>query len=216
MLNLIFDLDGTLVDSMPGIEKSLSEAVYDITGIREIPEFRTLIGPPIQVILQRLFPEMENEVIARIQSKFREIYNSTGWENNNPYPGIMEFLSRLHASGNVLFVATNKPSIPTHKILEKNGLQYFFKDILCPDKRFPEYSSKSELLKELKIVHNFSKENTYYIGDQAADQKAAADCDILFVGVKYGYGNLFDLQSQGFSLAENVKELEKIVHQVRY
>ena len=214
-LNLIFDLDGTLVDSIPGIENSIREALSEVTGVREIPELRNLIGPPIGKILATLFPAMDRELLARVESKFREIYNDRGWKRSILFQGMFDLLDRLHLQGDRLFVATNKPLIPTRKILEKAGLLPLMHEILCPDSKSPVFASKTEMIREMMQVHSLSRPHTLYIGDQPGDQVAAADCDILFVGVTYGYGSKADFQPQNCLAANNVAELEKIFQHIR-
>lgn len=214
-LNLIFDLDGTLVDSIPGIESSLREALLALTNIREIPELRNQIGPPIGTILSNLFPDMDRDSLAMVESKFRKIYNETGWEQSIPYQGVTGLLERLHRQQDSLFVATNKPLLPTRKILAHTGLLPLFTDILCPDSLSPSYSSKADLLRGLMRIHALTKEATVYIGDQPGDQSAAADCDILFVGVTYGYGDLFGFRSQNCILANNTVELKEVFQRIR-
>ena len=214
-LNLIFDLDGTLVDSIPGIENSIREALFVVTGIREIPELRNLIGPPIATILATLFPAMDRDVLTRVESKFREIYNETGWRQSLLYQGMFDLLNRLHLQGDRLFVATNKPLIPTRKILEYAGLQPFISKTLCPDSQTPGFRSKTELIRELIQLHSLSREQTLYVGDQPGDQSAAADCDILFVGVTYGYGNQSGFRSQNCILANNILQLEEVFQRIR-
>lgn len=213
-LNLIFDLDGTIVDSIPGIENAIRAAVLEVTGIAEIPAFRNLIGPPLRVILQTIFPTLDSSLITKIESQFRKIYNSTEWKNSIPYPGVVELLNTLHEYPHTLFIATFKPEIPTRRILAHTKTLPLFKDCYSPDSRSPEYSSKTELLQALLENHSLEKRKTIYIGDQSGDEKAARDCDIIFVGVRYGYGNLLELQSNCF-LVESVKELEKTINQVR-
>lgn len=214
-LNLIFDLDGTLVDSIPGIENSIREALSEVTGIREIPELRSLIGPPIGTILATLFPAMDRDMLARVESKFREIYNERGWRQSLLYQGMFDLLDRLHLQGDSLFVATNKPLIPTRKILENTGLLPLMHEILCPDSKLPGFGSKTEIIREMMQAHSLSREHTLYIGDQPGDQVAAADCDILFVGVTFGYGNPSGFRSQNCILANNIIELKEIIEQIR-
>lgn len=214
-LNLIFDLDGTLVDSIPGIENTIREAVLEVTGITKFPAMRQLIGPPLREILQKLFPALDPLLVTKIESRFRTIYDIRGWKNSIPFPGIIELLENFYNYPHTLFIATFKPETPTRNILAHIKILSLFTDCYSPDSRTPEYLSKTEMLQALIRNHSLEKRKTIYIGDQPGDEQAARDCDILFVGVLYGYGNLSELQYTDCCLVESAKELEKTINQLR-
>lgn len=213
--NLIFDLDGTLVDSVEGIEHSIHVAVQQILGNQKIPDLRPLIGPPIGCILKKLFPDLHDLELSRIEEKFREVYDNEGWKLTHLYPGVFNVLKTLRSSGNSLFVATNKPMYPTLQILNELNLFPLLESWACRDSRQPPFSSKVEVLKNMINVQKLNLSTTFYIGDQLEDHQAAQACDILFIGVSYGYGNLIAEKPHEYPRINNFIDLIPILEKIR-
>src|SRR4026208_202336 len=99
--NFIFDLDGTLVDSLPGIEYAV-DAVLSRSRRRRTQDLRTLIGPPIRSILQSLTNAGEDE-LNDLERGFRRSYDAVGWRKTLCYAGVCDTLRFLHAQGKRLF-----------------------------------------------------------------------------------------------------------------
>src|SRR5579872_788738 len=144
--NYIFDLDGTLVDSLPGIEYAIDAALSQLRRRRRVPDLKTLIGPSIRSILQCVTGTTEEEELNELENCFRRHYDSEGWRKTVCYPGVCDTLQALHAQGKVLFVVTNKPRYVTEKILNLFAIRACFEDVLTPDSRVPAFGNKSEML----------------------------------------------------------------------
>jgi phosphoglycolate phosphatase len=108
--DFIFDLDGTLVDSLPGIQYSIDAALAP--SQRCINDLSARIGPPIRSILQAATGASTKD-LDEMERLVRTSYDSEGWRKTVRYPGATEMLASLHARGSRLFIITNKPRRPT-------------------------------------------------------------------------------------------------------
>lgn len=184
--NFIFDLDGTLVDSLPGITSSVNAALPP--SVRRVPDVRPYIGPPVRSILRSLAHPACEQDLDRMERKFRQSYDSEGWRNTAEFSGARELLERLRAGRKRIFLVTNKPSQPTAKILGALGLTPYFEDVLTPDSRTPPFRAKDQMLRDLVNGHGLRIEECLMVGDTADDCAAAAALDMQAVSVAHGYG----------------------------
>jgi phosphoglycolate phosphatase len=184
--NFIFDLDGTLVDSLPGIAAAIGTAIPGRT--EPIENLRLRIGPPVRSILNSLAAPSTEADLDRMESIFRSAYDSTAWQEAVVFPGIREVLEQLSAAGRRLFVVTNKPSQPAEGILRLLDLRSFFADVVSPDSVTPRFGSKSEMLLSLIGKWNLNIAESVFVGDTMDDYRAAraAGMDSVFLG--HGYG----------------------------
>ena len=121
---LLFDLDGTLTDSGPGIMHASKTALqsFGIDGLSE-QELRYFVGPPLWESFGKYLPE---EQISAAIDRFREYYRVTGWLENEPYPGVRECLQALQGAGKRMYVATSKLETMARQVLAHfDLLQYF-------------------------------------------------------------------------------------------
>lgn len=196
---VIFDLDGTLVDSQPGIEHAAAQAVAAVLPGTVLPELRPHIGPPIRRMFERMFAGLDPEVLDQLERAFRQIYDSGGWSHSVAYPGAAEVLGRLRSGGVRLFVATNKPLAPTLKILGHLALAPCLEAVASPDGTSPPLRppalqlpfsglSKAALVELLVRAHGLAEMTGLLVGDSADDARAAAACGLHFTLAAYGYG----------------------------
>jgi phosphoglycolate phosphatase len=118
---IFFDLDGTLVDSRPGIAASMQHALA-AAGVAAAPvELRTLIGPPLAQMVAQLLPTAAPGVQREVIRQFRLHYDSQGCLEADPFPGVDEGLRELSSLGFALFVLTNKRQGPAERIVSRHG-----------------------------------------------------------------------------------------------
>ena len=190
--HIIFDLDGTLVDSAPGILRSLAYA-FETQAIQpRAPITTQVIGPPLHETIAHLSGSSDPVTIRDCADRFKAHYDQEGLLATLPYAGILELLQALDAGGARLHVATNKRLKPARKILEHLGWESFFASIYGIDTP-PGFSSKTMLLKALLEHEGCPPEHTLYIGDKLADHAAATSHGLHFVGVQWGYGDAQEL-----------------------
>jgi phosphoglycolate phosphatase len=187
---LVFDLDGTLIDSTAGVGNALSAAFQSAGRMMPAMDLRRVIGPPITVIARRIEPLLSDAEVAVIERSYRAIYDSNGWRDAFAYPAVADTLHIFHRGGLRLFIVTNKPLLPTSNILGHLGFDGLFLEALSRDSRTPHYANKTEMLADLLTRHQLLPDTTLMIGDTSEDQEAAHGNGLAFLHVTYGYGSV--------------------------
>ena len=189
--NLLFDLDGTLLDSLPGIQYS-AEAAFRACGIEvgKTP-LRSLIGPPIRTILERMAARpVDGAELDSLEQSFRWSYDTEGWRMTPHYEGAVESLEVLKASGRRLFVVSNKPRHASLRILEAEGTLGVFDEIVTRDSRVPPYSAKCEMVSNLLQKWELDASECLMVGDTMEDAEAASNSAMPFCLMTHGYGDV--------------------------
>ena len=192
---ILFDVDGTLLDTKEGIISTYKEALMDF-GVTFPPGFdeNSLIGPPIPQGVQEKFG-LPNEVGVQIAAKFVEIYKSGNIYKAVKYDGIDEILAYLKNKGYKLGVATNKRFDVASDILEHFGIRDYFDAIEGAD--FARKSFKPNMIRN--HIKNFNIKNTkiLLVGDSNSDAVAALETGIDYIEADYGFGFSKDHQYEG-------------------
>ncbi len=186
--NVLFDLDGTLVDSLPGIEFSVDSSLAKCGLPARVRELRPLVGPPIRVIFSQLLADADEQRLFRLEQAFRSSYDSAGWEKTILAEHADKTLRALHNAGLQLFVVTNKPKAATRQILQRFGLRELFADVVCRDTRIPAFGSKAEMLEHVLQTYHLAVGECLYVGDTFEDYRAAIEVAMPAAIVAYGYG----------------------------
>jgi|SRR5271165_3609900 len=191
---ILFDLDGTLVDSLPGIEFSVREAfsVCRLPLPRE--SLREMIGPPIRTILSRAGNVVEESSLDALEHAFRTSYDSDGWCKSECFPGANRVLRVMHERGHRLFVVSNKPRQISLQILKREGVLECFEAIVTRDSRLPNYHGKEEMIRTL-LAERIIGKKCFMVGDTAEDANAAASAGIEFIWMMHGYGTAVEMAS---------------------
>ena len=205
-----FDLDGTLIDSRPGIEVSLRAALAEVIPERVLGDGELAIGPPLETMLRRLLPE-EPAAQDAVAAAFARHYDSDGWRAPT-YPGVVAALDALAARGITLHVATNKRSAPTKLILETPPLAGRFDLVVSPDSVAPPHPSKAAALGALVTASGLPPSSVTYVGDTDGDRQAAEAVGCAFLAVGWGYGPLtLGTQSTALRFVETPHDLPAIL-----
>jgi phosphoglycolate phosphatase len=131
-----------------------------------------LIGPPIREILAAV-SGADGLVLDALERSFRASYDVGGWRRTVCLPGVADMLWNLMTGGIDLSIATNKPALPTGRILRELNLHGFFRAVACRDLRNPPFASKAELLGDLMSSHQMNRAECLIVGDTAEDWRAA-------------------------------------------
>lgn len=186
---LIFDFDGTLIDSAPGILATFAEVLSAAGVAPAVPLDHNLIGPPLQPTLQRLLGEQRRdpELLETLVENFKLRYAVTGIAHTPAYPDAERTLQALRAAGKTLYLATNKRASPTLILLEKFGWSSYFHRIYCIDSHQPPFPNKTAMLRQLLSENRLEPVKALYVGDTSGDYLSASACGIKFVAAQWGY-----------------------------
>ena len=209
--NVIFDLDGTLIDSIAGIEVSARHAVARCLPGLTVPDLRRLIGPPIRTMLATLWPERPAAEIDTVVAAFREHYDSSGCLHSAPYPGVRETLVGFRNAGITMFVLTNKLSKSAHLILEQAGLSSLFRTVMSPDSVQPPYRKKRDGAVLLRDRFELDPARSAMVGDGLDDLEAAGACGFTFLAVSYGYGSAAEAAPHGLPVAHSFSDIARLL-----
>lgn len=187
--NIIFDLDGTLIDSAGDIFACLEKSFMEIVGsLDKLPD-KTCLGMPLKEIVLTVKPGLQADELAEVCACFRRTYDSSEYPGTALMPGVLELLPRLSHEGLSLFVATNKPIKPTLRIISKLGISELFKEVVSPDSIVGQKMSKSEILAYLVNKWKLDCGKTIMVGDSEPDILAAKKNEIVSVYLISGYGS---------------------------
>lgn len=183
---VFFDQDGTLVDSLPGIELSVDHALAKAQLPARELRLGPLIGPPIRQIFSQLVSQADEQQLSRLEAAFRASYDSVGWRETRLHDNAALILAELSSAGVQLFLVTNKPTFATDRILEALNIRHFFREVLCRDKRTPPFESKAEMLKALTQLYNLEPTECLYVGDTYEDYRAGLEAGMQTAIVMHG------------------------------
>ena len=201
---ILFDLDGTLTESAPGITRSARFAVEQMGYTGFDPQvFETFIGPPLYGSFREHFGMDDGEAEEAVR-RYRAHYAERGLFECAVYRGIPSLLRRLRAGGARLFVATAKPQVFAERILRRFGLAHFFEGVAGAtlDERGAD---KAPLIRAALPA---GAGRAVMIGDRRYDVEGGQANGIDTVGVCYGYGSRAELAEAGSTyIVDTVAEL---------
>lgn len=190
--HIFFDLDGTLVDSYPGILFSFEAAIKEVLPNRETPDFIRFVGPPVRQVFRSALNENDPKLLDCLEASFRKSYDLLGFKKTHLYPSVLETIAFLRQSGTNCHLLTNKPQYPTRKILVSLSLSDFFSTVFTPDSRQPPFASKEQAALEAKRLLQLNPSDALVVGDSRDDALAANVCGFRFAAVTYGYGRVHE------------------------
>jgi phosphoglycolate phosphatase len=213
-MHLLFDLDGTLTDSRPGIVASMRSALEALG--HEVPSDDALtrfIGPPTHVAFRELLSTGDGELLDRAVALYRERFARIGMFENSVYPGVREGLQSLADAGFRMWVATSKPLVYAEKIVEHFGLRPFFVRVFGSELNGAR-GDKADLIADLLATEGLSTQGIWMIGDRQHDVVGAHKNAIHAAGVLWGYGTRAELETAGAdaifaSMADLVRAFER-------
>ena len=183
---LIFDLDGTLTDSKPGILGCLQK-VLDDRGMGDQGPLDRFIGPPVEEWVTDLLPNGNAEDQAALARDYRACYDREGWCNNSVFPGVREMLIELRAQGFPLYVCTSKQQHFAVRILDAFELSALFTAIYGDKAEYASHS-KVDLLANILREHSLGRDTAWMIGDRSFDIDAAHANQLRCLAAGWGYG----------------------------
>lgn len=210
----VFDLDGTLADSVTLIEQTIHTTIIDAGHVVESHEVRALIGRPLDVMLADLTQQdMGHDNIAEMVVAYRKAYLPAVEAAGVTLliPGVTEMLERLRAAGHAISVVTAKTTPSAEHLLEKIGIRHLV-DVVVGTERVlhgkPAPDSGLLAMEELGV----EAANTWYVGDAVSDMAMAIAAGMKPLGVTTGVANREELLAAGaHAVAESPAEVATLV-----
>jgi phosphoglycolate phosphatase len=185
----MFDLDGTLVDSVGDLATAvnLTRADFGLSPIT-VEQVARYVGDGIRTLMVRSLHDLPGADIDRAVSLQRFHYMAHLCEKTRPYDGVREGLARLKKKGHALAVATNKPVDVTEILLVKLGLRPLF-DSVYGGGSVPDLKPHPAMLDAIMNGLGFSRTQSWMVGDNRTDLEAARRAGVRSVLMRYGFGD---------------------------
>lgn len=218
----LFDLDGTISESAPGIIKAVKYGLEAVGIHEEDPKvLETFIGPPLNVQMKKLYNMSEAEIVTAV-TKFRELYETKGILDCLMYPGLDVLLKEGVEKGHVMAVASSKPEPFVKQIIHHFGLSPYF-TVICGSDIGDELNKRAVASQKSRIIrkamsqleekgynHEDLWHHTVMIGDTFYDIEGARENRLPSIGVTYGYGSREELEEAGADIiVSSVSELKE-------
>ena len=185
----IFDLDGTLLDSLTDLAISCNYALrINNMPERTIDEVRCFVGNGVKKLMERAIPNgLQNPAFEKTYADFRQHYLVHNLDNTKPYPGIIPLLKRLHSEGKNIAVVSNKFYAATQDLVKHFFGEYITVAIGEREniRKKPAPDTVFEALRQLSA----SLSGAVYIGDSDVDVMTARNCNIPCISVLWGFRN---------------------------
>jgi len=186
--HIIFDLDGTLIDSAPSILSTLADVLSSHGLNPQINLESSIIGPPLRETFMRLTGSEDSVLLDSLINTFKSQYDSIAYKASTIFPGVQELLRELAQRNIPIYIATNKRLNPTRLILAHLGWTTFFKDIFTLDCVEPAHLNKGKMLAySLRAIGDIPQ-HIAYVGDKHDDGLAADANSLPFFKASWGYG----------------------------
>lgn len=211
---ILFDLDGTLTDSGPGITNSVAYALkkWDIIE-NDINILKKFVGPPLDASFAKYYGFSKEKCVQAIQY-YREYYLTKGIYENQVYDGMEDLLKWLRDTGRRAIVATSKPEPSAIHVLEYFHIDSYF-DIIAGATMDGSRVEKSDVIRyalDRAGIRDLS--GVVMVGDRENDIQGAKANGLDSIGVLYGYGSREELEEAGaMQIAETVEDLRGCIGQ---
>lgn len=211
---ILFDLDGTITESGPGIMNSVYYAVTKMGyEVEDRNVLRRFIGPPLSESFQKYFGMTKEQAGEAIQT-YREYYTSQGIFENTVYEGFEDSIKVLKESGKKLAIATSKPEKFAKQIAEHFDFAKYF-DVICGASMDESLVAKADIMANALNALGVSeeqKEKVMMVGDREHDIFGAKKNHVASMGVLYGYGDRAELERAGADyIIEHASDIAKVI-----
>jgi len=196
----IFDLDGTLVNSLDDLADSANATLHAHSfPMHEVEAYRYFVGDGTRKLMERILPQeraADTDFVEHFMSDYKDCYARNLLQKTKPYDGIMEMLAELQRRGIPMAVCTNKHQSAAEMIVKTLFPHGIFQEIIGDQEGLPR---KPDPQKVLCIMRNFgiTGEQTAYFGDTSVDMDTARNAGAFAVGVLWGFRSREELVAHG-------------------
>ena len=209
---VIFDLDGTLLDSIEDIASSMNKVLESLQlPTHKIEDYKHFVGGGVDILVENALNNQSKEIKDEVIKRFKIEYDGKLHSKTLPYDGIYELLDELKKLDINLAVLSNKPHEFTVSYVNHFFKNYNFKEIHGQKKDVPKKPDPKAALDIVKCLDS-SCENTYFIGDTKIDMQTAKSANMTAIGVLWGFRDEKELRDFGAdSIVSNPLEILKIL-----
>ena len=212
---IIFDLDGTLLDTIEDLANSVNHALKAFNfPVHPVEAYRFFVGNGVNKLLERALPEDKRnaDFISMVKHEFIKHYFVHAEEFTKPYPGIAELITRLAAEGYQLAVASNKVHDATVQLVKRYFPTIQFTAVFGQRDGFPAKPNPG-ILEEIIKIAGVDKSEVLYVGDSGVDVATAINAKVTFTGVLWGFRPQKELEELGaVSFVESAEELYRLIN----
>lgn len=194
--NIIFDLDGTLIDSSPDIIKCLKMA-YSLASINDVKITAYHIGPKLDKLISTLTPAISDNQREQVAKNYRQLYDNLQEKQSALYHGVGDGLRKLKEQGRNLYIATNKPHSATIPLLKNFSIYDLFVSVYTPTSIAGRELNKMQMIENIISTYSLNREDTVMVGDHHDDIHAAKANNISSIAILYGYSTKDHIQAAG-------------------
>ena len=194
---VIFDLDGTLLNTIADLANSTNHALKKLGyPIHKIEEYNFMVGNGINKLFERALPEGEKteENVLRVRQEFVPYYDKHNADESKPSPGIPALLEALQSKGIQLAVASNKYQAATEKLVA-----HYFPNIrfiaVLGQRDGVKVKPDPAIVEDILRIANVEKKEVLYVGDSGVDMQTAINAGVTSCGVTWGFRPRTELES---------------------
>ncbi|MFF2244417.1 HAD hydrolase-like protein [Arthrobacter sp. NPDC058130] len=187
---ILFDMDGTLLDSAPGVTASAAQALEAVGApVPAIDKLRRFVGPPM-IDSFRTVSKLDERTAQKALQHYRKAYADRGAEQSSPYDGIMDLLKHLHSAGIPMAVATSKVEDQAIRLARKFGIESQFINVCGASDREGRASKADVIAEVLRRLQSKGVDisTPAMVGDRSYDVAGAAKHGIPTIFALWGYG----------------------------
>lgn len=194
----IFDLDGTLLDTLDDLADSANEALAAAgLPVHPVDAYRTFVGDGIQTLVRRIVPaDGAEEKVAEVLALYREAYGRRWNLKTKPYAGVPEMLTALTARALPMAVLSNKPQRFTELCMAHHLPAFSFTPVLGQREEVPRKPHPAAA-HEIAAALRLAPESIAFIGDTRTDMDTATAAGMVAVGVTWGFRPVEELRAHG-------------------
>ena len=209
---VIFDLDGTLLDSIEDIASSMNKVLESLQlPTHKIEDYKHFVGGGVDILVDNALSNQSKEIKYEVIKRFKIEYDGKLHSKTIPYDGIYDLLDELKKLDINLAVLSNKPHEFTVSYVNHFFKNYNFKEIHGQKKDVPKKPDPKAALDIVKCLDS-SCENTYFIGDTKIDMQTAKSANMTAIGVLWGFRDEKELRDFGADfIVSNPLEILKII-----
>jgi len=196
---VIFDLDGTLLNTLSDLANSANYAL-EKCGFdgHPVENYKYFIGNGVKNLLEKILPENQRTAIIMMQVKdlFLAYYDEHNTDYTEPYQGISELLKTLLSNGLMIAVASNKYQKATEKLIRRFFPDISFAAVLGQREGIPVKPDPT-IVNDILAIAGLTRGEALYIGDSGVDMETASNSGVASIGVTWGFRSREELETAG-------------------